>query len=451
MLGLFLQPDAADRLRAMPLHPLVRRHALEVIEKGYTVVRGGIPAATCADIIARFRRFEAANEAIFSAHRNDHGHYPRIVNLHTALPELARLFTRNHIWLAVQDALFGAPTALYTSLFYETGSEQPLHRDTPVFATRPEYLYFGTTVYLEPAGDENGCLDVMEGGHLMPELDRAAMARARYGSLDAVPDLDGVLWDEYQSTVKREGLAKGLSVKRLHVGAGDSLIWHPQLPHGGSPIADRSRTRFSFVMHNTPVGVPVYHQSAFFNPAAPLPEQAPWPYRMVDGRQIADFRHGVSFDHKANYPLERFASPASEAAPTPAPAARVARGATTRLDAIAARSGFHPFEADNGFAWIAEPGPARIKFDAPTGAAILRLKLFALPGIDPGRIAFIVNGAPAATRVRTEGDYWHIVELDAPSLRADGNELALAPSAFLQPHADDGRRLSIAVAWLQLA
>jgi hypothetical protein len=44
---------------------------------------------------------------------------------------------------------------LYSSIFYETGSQQSLHRDTPVFTTRPEYLYFGNTVYLEPAGEEN--------------------------------------------------------------------------------------------------------------------------------------------------------------------------------------------------------------------------------------------------------------------------------------------------------
>jgi ectoine hydroxylase-related dioxygenase (phytanoyl-CoA dioxygenase family) len=321
MHGLFPQSDAVDRIRAMPLDPVVREHALEVLEKGYTVVRGAIPAAECEEMIGKFRRFEAANSAIFVANRNQHGHYPRIVNLHTAMPELAQLFTRNKVWLAVQDALFGAPTALYTSLFYETGSEQSLHRDTPVFSTRPEYLYFGTTVYLERANDENGCLEVMEGGHKLPELDRSALALARYGSLDSIPEWDEGLWKEYQESVVKEGLARGLKVKRLHVNAGDSLIWHPQLPHGGSPIADRSRTRFSLVMHNTPVGVPVYQHSAFFNPKAPRPKQAPWRYTTVDGRRIVDFRHGVDFGHVNVYSLDKFVSP-SGAGTLPDPSAR---------------------------------------------------------------------------------------------------------------------------------
>lgn len=309
MLGLFLQPDALTRIAGMDIDPLVKGHALEVLAKGYTVVRGAVPPETCRDMIAAFRRFERANDAIFGRHRNEHGHYPRLVNLHTAMPELLHLFTRNTVWLAVQDVLFGAPTALYTSLFYEVGSQQPLHRDTPAFATRPEYLYFGTTVYLEASGDENGCLEVMQGGHLIPELDREAMAIRRFGSLDAIPDLDGEAWNEYQNTVVAQGHERRLPVKRLHAQPGDSLIWHPQLPHGGTPIRDPSRTRFSLVMHTTPVGVPVYHMQAFLAPSRALPEQAPWGYREVEGRKIADFGHGVGFGHEQGYDLSQFRQP----------------------------------------------------------------------------------------------------------------------------------------------
>lgn len=345
MPGLFLQPDAARIISAMTLPPLVRQHALEVVEKGYTLIKGAMSPEACAEAIADFRKFEAANEVIFAANRNENGHYARIVNLHTAMPDLLKLFTENKVWLAVQDVLFGAPTALYTSLFYEVGSQQPMHRDTPVFATRPEYLYFGTTVYLEPAGDDNGCLEVMEGGHRLEELDREAMALVRYGSMSKLPDLDDGIWNEYQESVVSQGLARGLTVKRLHAEPGDSLIWHPQLPHGGTPIVDRTRTRFSLVMHNTPVGVPVYHQRAFFNPDAKLPETAAWSYREVDGRQIADFRHGVSFDHHNNYTLDQFVLPEvpvaeAEVAPEPeaepAPPAKPARKVAAKKPAKAA-------------------------------------------------------------------------------------------------------------------
>jgi phytanoyl-CoA hydroxylase len=309
MLGLFLQPDAITRIAGMDIAPLVKGHALEVVAKGYTVVRGAVPPEVCRDTIAAFRRFERANEAIFGANRNEHGHYPRLINLHTAMPGLLRLFTQNKIWLAVQDVLFGAPTALYTSLFYEVGSQQPLHRDTPVFATRPEYLYFGSSVYLEASDDGNGCLEVMPGGHLIPELDREALALRRYGALDKIPDMDGEGWEEYQNTVVAAGRQRRLATRTLHAQPGDSVIWHPQLPHGGTAIRDVKRTRFSLVMHTTPVGVPVYHMDAFLAPGRPFPQHAPWGYREVDGRQIADLAHGVGFGHDRGYDLSQFNQP----------------------------------------------------------------------------------------------------------------------------------------------
>jgi hypothetical protein len=103
----------------MELDERVRQHALEVIEKGYTVVPGAVPAEVCARAIDAFRRFDRANAEIFAENREPGGHCPRIVNLHCALPELLPLFVRNPVGLQVQDVLFGAPTALYSSLFYE--------------------------------------------------------------------------------------------------------------------------------------------------------------------------------------------------------------------------------------------------------------------------------------------------------------------------------------------
>ncbi len=305
MLGRFLQKDAVAAITALDLPDTVKRHCVEVIWKGYTVIPGAIPAEQCASLIRDFRAFEQRNEEIFAANRNKDGHYPRIVNLHMAFPQLIDLFTKNTLHLAVSDALFGGRTSLYTSLFYETGSQQPIHRDTPVFCTRPEYLYFGNTVYLEAANDENGCLEVIEGGHLTGELDRELLATEHYGALEKVTAQDDAMWVTYQAGVVQRCDNRGLKTTRLHVQPGDTLIWHPQLPHGGSPIRDKSKTRFSLVMHTTPEGVPVYHQDAFFRPNMAYSETAGWAYRDVDGRKIVD-QQGISFGHVNDYPLTAF-------------------------------------------------------------------------------------------------------------------------------------------------
>lgn len=315
MRGLFLRPGAAEVIAGLSLDPATRQHSLEVIEKGYTIIPHSISADQCARTIDDFHAFERANAAIFMENCDARGHYPRIVNLHLAMPSLTRLFTGNTKMLQVLDTLFGEPAALYTSLFYQVGSQQDLHRDTPVFSTRPEHPYFGATVYLEPADDANGRLEVLERGHAVAELDREAMARARFGSPDAVPDFDQALWNDYQNAVVADCRTRGLVSRPLTVRAGDTVIWHPQMPHGGTKIGDPTRTRLSLVMHITPVGVPVYHMPAFFNPRRAFPEESGWSYVEADGRRLVEHGPSISFGHVRDYALDRFKRPESVAAP----------------------------------------------------------------------------------------------------------------------------------------
>jgi hypothetical protein len=307
MLARFLQDNALEGIAAAPGRDGPKRCASHLVKRGHAVIPKAIAADQAQAAIAAFRAFEAANEPIFARHRDAHGHYPRILNLHTAIPELADLFARNRPLLDTLDLLFGSPATLYTSLFYETGSEQSLHRDSPVFATRPDYMYFGATVYLEPTDDDNGCLEVLDRGHLLPEPDRAAMAIRRYGSLDKIPPFDNDFWAEYQDMVRDQGLTAGLPVRKVPLGAGDALIWHPQTPHGGSPIRDRGRTRFSLVMHVIPADMPVYHQNVFFNPDADVPTRIDYHYQRIGDRAVVDQRpNGIGFGHTDVYPLAAF-------------------------------------------------------------------------------------------------------------------------------------------------
>jgi phytanoyl-CoA hydroxylase len=59
--------------------------------------------------------------------------------------------------------------------------------------------------------------------------------------------------------VMRESSKLELVTEKLCIVKGDTAIWHPQTPHGGTEIRDLTRTRHSIVMHTTPAGVPLYH------------------------------------------------------------------------------------------------------------------------------------------------------------------------------------------------
>jgi len=298
--------DREESARRLPtLNPPIRTHAEGLIREGYTIIKGSIPRKTCVGLISRFKKLAAANPRKFGTFVDRDGHYPRIVNLHAVLPELFELFSHNMVAYDVQAALFDATPSLYTSLFYERGSAQPIHRDSPQFTTRPEYFFFGVWIALEDANEENGALDVIPGGHAIDEPDREAIALRHFPTLNDVPGSSNELWDSYQEEVTRRCRDLGLGKKTLCVESGDTVIWHPQLPHGGSPIKNIAKSRFSFVMHTTPVGVPVYHMDKFFNPTGYAPVNQSWDYTRADGCFYVA-QDSVDFNHQTVFPVAAF-------------------------------------------------------------------------------------------------------------------------------------------------
>src|SRR6185437_11802648 len=86
---------------------------------------------------------------------------------------------------------------------------------------------------------------------------------------------------------------------------GSTIIWHPHLPHGGSPIKDLTRTRLSLVIHTTPRDTPVYHHDAFFNPSRDFPTNARWHTDPAGGRRYVP-HYTMSFGHDDPHPASDF-------------------------------------------------------------------------------------------------------------------------------------------------
>jgi len=282
----FMRYDYRSDERYQSLSGEIQRQADRFMQNGYLVFENVISNAMCDRVTDEFRGLCERNGDYFDQFRDEHGYLERIINIHLTMPVLVEMFASATPVLAFQDALFGAPTSIYTSLYYEKGSGQSLHRDTPYFTTRPEYCYFGTWFALEDTDAGNGCLEVIPGGHLVPELDREAFVRAAAGD-DEIGSINNRLFDKYQGDVLAECDKQGLSAIQVPMKRGDVLVWHPQLPHGGGLIAERTRTRNSIVMHTVPEGSPVYHAYAFFDPKKQLSAQAPWQQEELFSRKFA--------------------------------------------------------------------------------------------------------------------------------------------------------------------
>lgn len=247
-----------------------------------------------------FEAFKNQNIKALAPAMDENGYLRRLVNLHVAVPELQRLFSENPA-LPLLDNLFGE-AVLYTSLYFEAGSSQDIHRDTPYFWTSPGYAYVGVWVALEDVHELNGPLTVIKGGHALPELNLKAIREKFFSADEATDPFSPQLWDEYQAQVQQSCLNANLKKQDLHVSKGSTIVWHAQLPHGGAPILQKDLTRNSLVMHSIPLDFAVYHQDKFFG-EEPLQSKYNYKYIFCGGRRCISY-DSISVAHATTISLK---------------------------------------------------------------------------------------------------------------------------------------------------
>lgn len=300
-----MKTNAITLLREKNFDCETNKFIQDIILDGYCVIPNSVSDAVLKKCSEDYFSFK--NVAIKHYEASESGKYRRLVNLHCLVTSLADLFCKNEQALKVLDGLFHEPATLYTSLFYEIGSGQPLHRDTPYFWTNPPYQYFGVWVPLESVDEENGCLEVLTKSHLIQEEDRAAIGKIFYRDLNDIPPSDQRLWDYYQDRVLKRAEELGLVKKSVCVNAGDTIIWHPQTMHGGKEIVNNLRSRLSQAMHVTPRNVSVIHNQGFFNPKFEIKNKREWNYAISNNREYINHQ-SISFEHKGNLTVDQFKS-----------------------------------------------------------------------------------------------------------------------------------------------
>jgi hypothetical protein len=139
--------------------------------------------------------------------------------------------------LAALAELHGRRPIPFQTLNFCVGTEQRMHSDTIHFDSRPSGLMCGVWVALEDIGVDQGPLTYVPGSHLLPAVS-AADARDEAGHFD---------YSRYEDLVAEH--VDGLATEEFHARAGDVLVWHASLVHGGAPVRRPDSTRWSQVTH----------------------------------------------------------------------------------------------------------------------------------------------------------------------------------------------------------
>jgi hypothetical protein len=298
-----LAARAKPRWKACPQD--LREDVSAFIEDGYLLLRGSIPQELVTSARRDFFQHKEKYAELYARFQDRNGFNRRIANLHMSLDVLKDVYAQNQRALRIQDFLFGVPSVCYSGLFFEAGSEQDLHRDSPYFCTVPEYYYLGVWVALEEVDRGNGALEIIDGGHLVHEPDRDEIVDRFYSEGQQIASFDMRLWDAYQAETMRLCQKANRARKTVAMNPGDTLIWHPHLPHGGAPIFQNDRSRLSVVNHVIAKGACFGGMELFFHRCEP-PASVNYECFSYGGREFVK-HETVSFAHQFDAPADELA------------------------------------------------------------------------------------------------------------------------------------------------
>jgi phytanoyl-CoA hydroxylase len=144
---------------------------------------------------------------------------------------------------------------LFQSINFLKGSEQDTHSDSIHMTTFPLGGLLGVWVALEDIHEDNGPLHYYPGSHKLPYY------------LNKDYDNEGNFWligdknySEYEKMIEHKINEFGLQKKVFTANAGDLLIWHANLFHGGEVHSNEHKTRKSVVFHYYAKNRICYHE-----------------------------------------------------------------------------------------------------------------------------------------------------------------------------------------------
>lgn len=170
----------------------------------------------------------------------------RIADLHSHCAAALDLYLDPQIFRTI-ELILGQPAIATQSLYFEYGSQQPLHRDPVFVQTQPPSHLFAAWIALEDVGPRCGPLVYVPGSHRLPyyqfEPGEWRLNNVRLRGRETEAMLEMAEFD------RRQAETHGLQPEVFTCKRGDALIWHTSLLHGGAVVEDPRLTRKSFVVH----------------------------------------------------------------------------------------------------------------------------------------------------------------------------------------------------------
>jgi ectoine hydroxylase-related dioxygenase (phytanoyl-CoA dioxygenase family) len=163
----------------------------------------------------------------------------KLLDLHLEDATVRDMCTDTHLVTVLRN-LLGAQPLVCNSLLFEKGSQQEAHFDTFFMPSATKNMMAASWIALDPVTETNGPLYYYPKSHLIEPY------KFSHGKINAIfSELQTGAAAHIDHIIEQYGLKREIFLPK----AGDVLIWHAQLLHGGSPILNAHETRTSLVTH----------------------------------------------------------------------------------------------------------------------------------------------------------------------------------------------------------
>ena len=246
------RPGGADELEADPrfdaLPEATKAGLREWPEAGYLVLEGFFEPERVAAVNAEIDELTSTG-SLKSHHRS-----PRVMNAHRK-SDAARGLVDDERLRQVLELIMGRRAELFQTISFARGSQQSAHSDAFHMMTEPPGYLVGVWVALEDIAEDAGPVFYLPGSHRLPyvmteDLDLEATS----------PLLTADKGRAYVARMREVVGSAGIEPRPFTASAGDVLVWHHNLLHGGSAIERQGATRRSLVAHFFAEGVLCYHE-----------------------------------------------------------------------------------------------------------------------------------------------------------------------------------------------
>jgi ectoine hydroxylase-related dioxygenase (phytanoyl-CoA dioxygenase family) len=258
--------------------PNLQEYAQRFERDGFLVLKKFFKRSLCKRIVAEAESYYEVQKAPISR-------VERTMNMHQESPAAREALSEPGL-IAILRELLGNEPYFLQSIYFHRGSQQPTHSDYIYMSTDPPLQMCGVWVACEDVKPDAGPLTYYPGSHKIPILPINAYYDANVDAVRAEIAQNQLAFDtKYGERVKMTGESilgcyfydrwLGQIHESLQRGGyqpvsflpkqGDVIVWHANLAHGGSDIADSERSRKSLVAHFLTEAVDKYYDMNYVN------------------------------------------------------------------------------------------------------------------------------------------------------------------------------------------